>query len=373
MTREAGTERRRAWKLMLACARHAAGASDAASVARASAKVHDWALALSIAADQGLLLLLARALTEGDAPSHVRRQIEAGVHAPSTEAMSRLRLLSRLCAALAREGVPALPVEGPLLSLQLYGDVALRGSDSLDLLVGRGGYLRARDVLIAQGMAADVGPSVRKGRATFERLGLATFSGPLGATVTLRWRLAPAGFPPSLGLEDALRRSRALSAGGHVFPVMASRDLVVTLAASGARQLYSRLVWLAGVARLLHDDGTDPGALLAHAERLHGRRMLLVSVAVAEIVLGIPLRDAWNAAIAADPVAALLAQEMAAAMELRAVDEHPVPGGAELHAVHARLLDGRIDRLRYAARHELLGFLNPATARHPQPASIALS
>src|SRR4051794_33619704 len=261
-----------AWALSLACARHAAGAEPASTVASAAADVSDLPLALDLAAAQGLGPLLARALRDGNASTRAAELARESIATSTARTLGQVRLLTRVCGALDAAGGRALPYKGPVLSLQLYGDVALRTSTDLDLVVPRAAYDTARAVLGSLRLAPRGGHSVRQERTLFRWLGHASFGTGSDEFVELHWRFAPLQFPFALRPERALARASAIRIAGQSLPVMAPDALVVTLAMHGGRHLYERLEWLAGVSRLLLARPEAADELLAHAASLRARR-----------------------------------------------------------------------------------------------------
>ena len=232
-----------------------------------------------------------------------------------------------------------------MLSLQLYGDVSLRQSVDLDLALPRDRYRDARAALIAHGLPPRGGHSERQERTLFRWLGHAPFG--RGADfVELHWRFADRRFPFALRVEDALARAHPLALAGVTLPVMAEEDLLAVLAMHGARHLYERLEWLAGVTRLLVAHRGHAARLVARADSLRARRMLLVSVHVAQQVLGFALDDDWKRALASDPDAAPIAATMAADLEANARRDTPFPIGRALQRRYADLVDTRLDRAR---------------------------
>jgi hypothetical protein len=117
------------------------------------------------------------------------------------------------------------------------------------------------------------------------------------------------------------------------------------LAMHGARHLYERLEWLAGVTRLLLAHRGGAARLVAHAESLRARRMLMVSVQVAQQVLGFPLDDDWRLVLASDPAASAIGATMAAGLEAHVLRDVPFPDGAALQRLYAGLVDTRRDRV----------------------------
>ena len=338
-------ERTRGWRLLVACARHAAGLADAREVAVAATLIDDWAITERLACAHGLLPWLARALSESWMADGACAPVVDAAGASAARTLGQMRRLTELLALLDRAGVPALPYKGPALSLQLYGDVALRQSVDLDLVVPFDRYAAARAALVAHGLPPRGGHSDRQERTLFRWLGHAPFG--RGADfVELHWRFADRRFPFALTAERALACARVLRVGGQAIPVMHDVDLLSVLAMHGARHLYERLEWLAGVTRLLVARHGEAERLVAHAESLRARRMLLVSVHVAERVLGFAPGDDWSRVLASDPEASALGATMTAELEAYALRDTPFPDGAALQRRYAELVDTRLDRAK---------------------------
>ena len=334
-----------AWALVVACARHAASTGDLATVHAAADAVTDWDDALALVRRHRLSPWLVRALSHPGAPRDPRARAELESAADAANALAKVRQLTRLCSALARAGVPALPYKGPLLSLQLYGDLALRNSIDLDLVVPRASYRRARDVMLAEGFPPRGGHTLRQERALFGWLGHASFGVRDDDFVELHWRFAPRPFPFALQPADAMRRGTVVTVAGVQLTQMADDDLLVTLAMHGARHLYEQLEWLAGCVRLLQRIDASADVLLAHASRLHARRMLLTSVAVAQRLLQFTPSPQWQAALARDPDSAAVADVIAQAVRDEALHHRPLPVNAPLQALYSRMLEWEWVRL----------------------------
>ena len=352
-------ERTREWRLLVACARHAAGLADAREVAVAATLIDDWAGAERGACAHGLLPWLARALSETGMADGACAPVVAAAGASAARTLGQMRRLTELTALLERAGVPALPYKGPTLSLQLYGDVALRQSVDLDLVVPFDRYADARAALVAHGLPPRGGHSRTQERTLFAWLGHAPFG--RGADfVELHWRFADRRFPFPLTAERALACARVLRVGGQALPVMHDVDLLAVLAMHGARHLYERLEWLAGVTRLLVTWQGEADRLVVHAESLRARRMLLVSVDMAQRVLGFAPGDDWSRVLASDPQASAIGATMTADLEAHALRDTPFPDGAALQRRYAELVDTRLDR----AKLYLHAALDPTARDH---------
>jgi len=349
--------RERTWLLLVACARHAAGLTDADEVLGVAATIDDWADVQRRASAHGLVPWLARALSPGDGAEHeAHASIVAAANASAACALGRVGRLVELVGSLADIGVTALPYKGPVLSLQLYGDLALRQSVDLDLVVPWDAYDAARAALVRRGLPPRWGHSARQEHTLFAWLGHAPF-GRGDEFVELHWRFADKRFPFALRLEDVLRRAQQVRVAGRILPLMAADDLLAALSMHAARHLFERLEWVSGVTRLLVAAPMNPASLMAHAERLCARRTLAVSVHVAARLLDFPLDDAWRRALADDPAAQPLAERMVQELEAHELRDEPWLEGAALVRRYGELVDTRMDR----ARLYLHAALDPTT------------
>ena len=338
--------RERTWRLLIACARHAAGLTSATEVLDAATAVDDWADVEQRASAHGLVPWLARALSQGDGAANASHAtIIAAANASAGRALAQVRRLGEVVGSLADAGVTALPYKGPVLSLQLYGDLALRQSVDLDLVVPFDTYDTARAVLVRRGLSPRWGHSARQERTLFAWLGHAPF-GHGDEFVELHWRFADRRFPFALRAEDVLRRALQVRVAGRMLPLMAPDDLLAVLSMHAARHLFERLEWVSGVTRLLVAAPLDPASLMARARELRARRMLAVSVHVAARLLDFPLDDAWRRALADDPASKSLAEQMVRELEAHELRDVPWLEGAALARRYGELVDTRTDRAR---------------------------
>jgi len=342
-TRTSAGTRGRTWRLLIACARHAAGLTDASEVGDVAATINDWAHVERRASAHGLVPWLARALAQG-APSDEHAPIIAAANASAGRTLAQVRRLGELVGALADVGVTALPYKGPVLSLQLYGDLALRQSVDLDLVVPFDTYDVARAALVRRGLRPRWGHSARQERTLFAWLGHAPF-GEGDDFVELHWRFADRRFPFALDARDAVRRAQQTRVAGRMLPLMAPDDLLAVLSMHAARHLFERLEWIAGVTRLLVAAPMEPARLMARAHELRARRTLAVSVHVAAQLLDFPL-DAWRRALADDPAAEPIAGRMVRELAGHELYDVSWLEGPALVRRYSELVDTRMDRAR---------------------------
>ena len=296
--------RERTWRLLVACARHAAGLTDASEVLDAADDRSTIGPTSSVARRRTGWCPGSRARCRTDDVRRATKVRSARVDRRGGQRVRRAhagqvrRLGEAGRSSLADVGVTALPYKGPVLSLQLYGDLALRQSVDLDLVVPFDAYDAARAALVRRGLPPRWGHS-RAAGAHAVRL-----ARPRAVRRRRRVRRAALALRrPALplrarrGARRCAARSRSASRDACCRSCAAD-DLLAVLSMHAARHLYERLEWVVGVTRLLVAAPMGPASLMARAETLRARRMLAVSVHVAARLLDFPLDDAWRRALA---------------------------------------------------------------------------
>src|ERR1039458_5393604 len=88
-------------------------------------------------------------------PEPARQELQKRSDACRMQAMRHCILLASMLKAFNRAGIPVMPLKGPILSLELYGDVGLRQSQDLDLMVMPEDLARAQVCLVSMGWRQD--------------------------------------------------------------------------------------------------------------------------------------------------------------------------------------------------------------------------
>ena len=213
-------------------------------------------------------------------PADVRQTLR---QAYETNVFQMLRLgaeLERVCRALEDRGVRSLVLKGPVLAKELYGDISLRTSKDLDILIPLADIENAERILSELGYW-----NCKNVPRIFQdwkwKVHHASFVHPrTGTEIELHWRMnGDMGKEPSF--EELWRRKRAGSLTDGPVWLPGKEDLFLYLVTHGARHGWFRLRWLADVDRLVRQ-GLDWSALIGLLRRygcLHigGQALLLAS------------------------------------------------------------------------------------------------
>lgn len=201
------------------------------------------------------------------------------------------RHLAELLRRLARDGVRAMPIKGPVLAIAAYGDLALREFGDLDIVVHPRDFDRARSLLGAWGYRPEselTSAGERALRASDHHIPLVSGDGQV--KVELHWSLGRG----RLGRDDEWVWSnvRPVTVLGMELPALSESALLVYLCAHGAAHGWRNLGWIRDVAGVLLS--ASEGKLrdapeLAAAAR--ARRRLALGVALAHELLGAPIPE----------------------------------------------------------------------------------
>ena len=356
-------------RLLLACGRDpaadAGGGPDGGAgglLAAAAAAVADWDAALALAAEHGLLPLLARRLDplRGSLHPAVAGRLRRTSLAAAAKGQLLLGETARLAGLFAAQGVTALPWKGVLLAEQAHGDIALRDPSDLDFLVARRDAPRACALLEADGFRplSPLGAAeMRACLATFPAL---SFLHPgRDLVVDLTWGFFKPWIRHRFSPEALLLAARPATIAGARLLSLPAEELLVALCLHASKHRWARLVWpcdIAGFAR--RHPQIDWERVLLLSRRGGVLRATLASLAVADRLFAAGLPATVARAVAADRGAAGLARAGVA----RHLAGNGAPGGGgaapETRRRRAiagirhelRAMDRPTDRLRLLAR-----------------------
>lgn len=196
------------------------------------------------------------------------------------KSQERIAALIQLAAVFPRQGIPMLAFKGPILSLELFGDPAVRNSCDLDILVPEDKLSSASHCLRALGYIPQ--PSVWD--ATPKRKALQQKRGRQmhlvfrknGVTVELHWRIC---YRFAVSFDTLWKTKRTFLLDGQPVFTLGSQENLCYLITHGAGHGFRQLRWLLEIHTLLERTDFDLSALY---DTMAGRGvgMLLLEVLV---------------------------------------------------------------------------------------------
>jgi hypothetical protein len=275
--------------------------ADRAALRAAIAAAPRWDAILRGARRHAVAPLLLAGLSASAAPmprpvvDALRREAVRAAQQGLAQAAALAQLIGRFTAA----EVPVLVLKGVPLSLQLYGELALRSARDIDLLVDTT-QVDAAEALLAQTHQLVGVAFVGRRRALYRRwFKEVEYTNAVHGRVELHYRLTdlPELLPWDFSAMWDAREEVEVS--GVTVPVLGRRHLACYLCAHGAEHAWQRLRWLTDLAALLREP-KEVDAALATAEEAGLATAMLHATTLAHGWLGLPLADAILAQARAD-------------------------------------------------------------------------
>ena len=278
----------------------------------------NWPLLFEFAQHHGAIARVTASLErlEQNLPAAVLGKFQDEVRAATRTALWLTREMFRILEQFKARNVDALPYKGPVLAELLYGDVAARQFNDIDILI------RARDIPIAVAGLHELGyePGItltpRQARAYLRSGYEYTFDGPHGRNlIEVQWNLLPHFYSVDVNMEDLFARSQAQSISGRSVQSLSPEDLLIVLCLHAAKHAWTQLSWLSDIATLATDRRLDWDFINNTARKLRIQKILGVTFLLCERLWGVSTRANYVLPRSCDGTIASLTGKMESAEE----------------------------------------------------------
>ena len=202
--------------------------------------------------------------------------------------MVHLHLLARVLRAFNGAGIPVMPLKGPLLSLELYGDAGIRQSGDLDVLVAPEQIHDAWKCLHELHWVDEFNNRTLTRREREFKLRhnhhLAFAHASPGCKLELHWR---AKWEDDVSAAHPLADSAVSEWQGCSYRTMHPIDLSLDLCNHGANHAWRRAKWLGDMARTFALDYVDWQPALEKARHAGDERSLLLCLRLLKEAYGL--------------------------------------------------------------------------------------
>jgi Uncharacterised nucleotidyltransferase len=337
-------------RLLVSCARTRTGPQTAEEIRKIATAALDWDFLLTSAAENSILPLLARQLSQAApdiVPSSELERLKNGSRVNAVRCLVLTAELIKIIDLLRSKGIQAIPYKGPVLAVQAYGELALREFDDLDII------LRQSDMAMANAIMQEIGYSPRFGwyfapstsvvpgeynyRDQKRRL-IVEFH----TEQTLRH------FPVPPDLDDITRRLAPVILSGHEVPTFGAEDMLPLLCIHGSKDFWERISWIADISEFVQSrPQLDWDQVFQRADALRAGRMVHIGLALAANLLSAPLPQEISTRVRNDSVASQVASEVARRHFSR---ESPERDAAARFNYRRKMVAGMLPGWRYSMR-----------------------
>jgi hypothetical protein len=265
--------------------------------------------------------------------------------------------LLRLLNAFEAQEIPAVPYKGPALAAFVYGNLALRKFNDLDILVHPHEVPKAKKVLACMGYQGQYRLTRTQEAAFLRSQREQSFRRDDGKSIVdLHWGIAERHFLP-LDAERLWERLNRIQLGGNVVSNLSPEDMLLMLCAHGSKHVWERLKWICDVAQLVRVRQKELGweQVMGRARVLGSERMLLLGLFLASDLLGATLPERVSQRVRADPTVKALAERTREQL-FRESDRSADlflegrEGAPAFHTLHFNVRERLQDKIRYGLR-----------------------
>ena len=301
-----------------------------------------WSRVTSHAIEHGLRPALIELLSSVDwkaVPDPMREELEEFQRWHLLRTLEIAEELASVVRTFQSHGIRFALFKGAALSLQLYGRLAAREYNDLDLIVPLADVAHAEELLSVRGYRPAFADR-RFRRFFLGHQGQTAFRRDGGTVdLDLHWTFSGSFLPFPLRDREIWDRLTSVSVAGVDVPTLAPADTVLLLAGHGTKEGWRSLMWLRDFAFAVERwRDLDWADIHRRAGRNGCGDSVLLACALAEQVLATPGPSALAQAIAANDRVAALAASLGARLREGNLDKR--------HLDDLALCDRRVDRWR---------------------------
>jgi hypothetical protein len=210
--------------------------------------------------------------------------------------------LAHVVDLLGAAAISPIALKGPVMAQSLYGDVGIRPSGDLDLLVRQEDLREARRLLLGAGFEPDP-PLCDNGAEAYFEAGFAYsfHDEERGVEVEIHPSLAHRAFAFVPEMSGVWNRAEKVDIAGRSVLRLSPEDRILFLCVHGAKHEWDQLIWVCDVAEALRvSPDIDWRTVEQRAAKSGSLRMLQLGLHLAHVFTGVAL-PAATAVLAAHP------------------------------------------------------------------------
>lgn len=323
----------------------------------------DWIGLIRLASQHETIALMSRNLRRicpDEVPPSILEPLAAICWEREREARDRTKELVRILSALEDRGIFAVAYKGPALAQRLYGDLSLRdfsARSDLDIMIRERDLPTAQKVILAQGyrLALQSPSGIADYVRTHRELHfLRDHDG--RRMLELHWRFSVLPACIRQDPERFLTRLEPLSLAGASVRSLPLEVYVLVLSVHAAKHKWKKLKLICDIAEILQMPDVDWEYALREADHLGLKRILAVSILLAQDPLHVEIPEALKGHLKIDRTARTVAQECRSTLLDEPDDDWRKEEGYEFIS---RVRERLGDRTRMFLRFRLLPRLTP--------------
>lgn len=226
-------------------------------------------------------------MDKGLIPAHVLQTLHQYFKMNTFQMLYLSAEMEKISKLFSENQIRLLFLKGPVLAADLYGDISLRASKDLDVLVPIGDLERVHTLLLKQGYVKEEDFSTVLNEWKWRRHHV-TYSHPeKGIELEIHWRLHP-GPCKEPRFNELWERRRVSSITSYPVYFLGREDLFSFLVVHGTRHGWSRLRWLTDIDQIVRQ-GLDWKSLSKLLKKYQCMHLAGQALTLSSQLLGTPM------------------------------------------------------------------------------------
>lgn len=288
-------------RLMIACLNSGSGDRAPGQLSELTTQNVDWEAFLRWVARHRVAPVVHKKLSSAfvqNVPEHVLLSLKNRCGQNACYLMRLTVELTRILKLFENHGIRAIPLKGPVLATQLYGELSQRQMSDLDILVPTDVFGSADGLLRSIGYNPSsccpfdfTGSRRQRMNATYHHAGYVNVGEPI--KVELHWKLIRNSSLFQVDFDSLWRRTEQTDFFGYAVRTFPVDDQLLYLCVHGALHSWNRLFWLCDLAKMIiGQPDIRWESILSKARHLGASRTLVQGVILSHLLLNTELPEA---------------------------------------------------------------------------------
>jgi Uncharacterised nucleotidyltransferase len=302
-------------ELLLYCARTSTDNKRASKIKYLIEKNIDWNYFIQTAVLHKVMPLVYTSLNSSvrDAvPQEVLEKLRNLFHANAQSSLFLAGELLKILALLEANDIKAVPYKGLVLANSAYGNLAMRQTGDLDIIVQLNDILKVKKILLDLGYQRKSNLTDTQERAFFQSKREHTFdfvNKTKTVLIEIHWRITPR-YSSIIEPKHFWKYLEPCAFAGKTVNSLPLDYWLPILCVHGSRHCWERLGWICDVAELIQRQDINWEKTIGFATSLGCRRMLFLGLFLANQLMGTVLPSFILQQIQSDPKISTLAAEV---------------------------------------------------------------
>lgn len=292
----------------------------------------DWDMIYRLAEKHRMIPLLYSSLKKVPpdlVPEYILTKMSAIYMLSMKRAMIQIRELIQVMILFKDHEIPLMPYKGMALSQQLYGDIGLRISSDIDIIVHQQDAIRAKALLVSQGYAPGISLTPEQDEKFVNLRCEYDLFFPGRSTIDIHWQFIPYYYLAPFKDADMWSELKEVALEGREILTLSPEMLLIALCIHGAKHQWKDLKQVCDIAAIIAlENDLDWEYIVRIANEKRMKRILFLGLRLVEVLMETRLPPEISVAIQQDP----RIQHLVSA-SLDAINQENQPHDGEVHEV----------------------------------------